>query len=139
MIRRRLRHELKCPSPPRLDFPMHIVLIKREGSRAVGNHYAIKTRLEEYLKPHKRKCRSTSAPRIEFCACMRACMHAHCVRACVRACVRERALKNLNRSRRYEGFNMAGDARHGEREDSHRSRSVVIVLSSLSSVNACWP
>ena len=51
MIRRRLRHELKCPSP-RLDFPMQIVFIKRKGSRAVGNHYAIKTRLEESLKPH---------------------------------------------------------------------------------------
>ena len=51
MLRRRLRHELKCPSP-RLDFPMQIVLIKREGSRAVGNHYAIKTRLEESLKQH---------------------------------------------------------------------------------------
>ena len=51
MLRRRLRHELKCPSP-RLDFPMQIVFIKRKGSRAVGNHYAIKTRLEESLKPH---------------------------------------------------------------------------------------
>ena len=51
MLRRRLRHELKCPSP-RLDFPMQIVFIKRKGSRAVGNHYAIKTRLEESLKQH---------------------------------------------------------------------------------------
>jgi hypothetical protein len=33
MIRRRLRHELKCPSPL-LDFPMQIVFIKREGSSA---------------------------------------------------------------------------------------------------------
>ena len=51
MLRRRLLHELKCP-PPRLDFPMQIVFIKRKGSRAVGNHYAIKTRLEESPKPH---------------------------------------------------------------------------------------
>ncbi len=52
MTRRRLHRALGCPVP-RVDASKYVVMIKREGTRRVENHDAVKAALDSVLKSHE--------------------------------------------------------------------------------------